>query len=213
VRSRTHHLHEDELFDAYLAERGGAPADPPSAEHLAECGRCAGRYAELVEVHETLRAEAEAEADAIFTPERLQAQQQQIARRLETVGRAARILSFPSQFVRGRVSASTPRVATRWIAAAAAAGLFVGVAAGMFLDNTHESTPTVGQLASVHRLESAPRPARLGPSAAARATAGPENDDAFLNELDSALDRPYTRELAPFDALTPHVREVTNQIR
>ena len=32
-------------------------------------------------------------------------------------------------------------------------------------------------------------------------------DDAFLSDLEMALERPYTRSLQPFDALTPHVRE------
>ena len=35
------------------------------------------------------------------------------------------------------------------------------------------------------------------------------DDEAFLSELDVALERPQTRELQPFDAFTPHVREVT----
>ena len=33
-------------------------------------------------------------------------------------------------------------------------------------------------------------------------------DDAFLSELELALERPHTRELLAFDALTPHVREI-----
>jgi hypothetical protein len=33
-------------------------------------------------------------------------------------------------------------------------------------------------------------------------------DDAFLSELELALERPHTRELRAFDALTPHVREI-----
>ncbi len=213
MRTRTHHLHDERLFDCCLAEDAGEPADPPTAEHLAECGRCSERYAGLRQLLESIRTDGVAESDAVFTPDRLQAQQQQIARRIAHVGRAARVLSFPAQFVSRHVGAATHRVATRWIAAAAAAGLFVGVAAGMFLNNAHGRAASVGQLASVHRTASPPPlPGRL---AAARAggAASQNADDAFLSELDVALDRPYTRELAPFDALTPHVREVTNQIR
>jgi hypothetical protein len=33
-------------------------------------------------------------------------------------------------------------------------------------------------------------------------------DDAFLSELEVALERPHTRELLAIDALTPHVREI-----
>ena len=34
------------------------------------------------------------------------------------------------------------------------------------------------------------------------------SDDAFLSELELALDRPHTRELQAFDTFTPHVREI-----
>ena len=39
------------------------------------------------------------------------------------------------------------------------------------------------------------------------------DDDVFLPELEFALARPHTRELQPFDALTPHVREIGSQVR
>jgi len=37
------------------------------------------------------------------------------------------------------------------------------------------------------------------------------SDDAFLSDLEIALERPHTRELQAFDALTPHVREITDR--
>ena len=55
--------------------------------------------------------------------------------------------------------------------------------------------------------------ARLAPSPAVLVNA-PTNvidsidDDAFLLQLEFALERPHTQELQPFDALTPHVREI-----
>ena len=39
------------------------------------------------------------------------------------------------------------------------------------------------------------------------------DDDVFLRELEFALERPHTQELQPFDALTPHVREIGNRVR
>ena len=36
-------------------------------------------------------------------------------------------------------------------------------------------------------------------------------DEAFLSDLEIALERPHTRELQAFDALTPHVREISDQ--
>jgi hypothetical protein len=39
----------------------------------------------------------------------------------------------------------------------------------------------------------------------------PAADEAFLSDLELALERPRTRELQPFDALTPHVRDIADK--
>src|SRR4029079_18923063 len=83
VMGRALHLQDDRLFECYLAQRQGEAADPPAVEHLADCESCAARYTELALVMDGVRAEGDAEADEAFTPERLRAQQQQIARRME----------------------------------------------------------------------------------------------------------------------------------
>ena len=202
---RGHHLQDDKLFDCYLLERGGEPIDPPTAEHLTDCAACGGRYTELIRFMDGLRAEGEAEADEIFTIERLRAQHQHVMRRLERVGREARVISFPGQFVRRSISASTTRSAPRWIAAAAAAGLFVGVALGA----SYEWNAIVGSAhPSMMTRGADPRPSRATP-VATRGTSQPDvaADDAFLSDLEVALERPHTRELVAFDAFTPHVRE------
>ena len=126
----SHHLQDDRLFDCYLADRQGDSPDPPLAEHLADCQACATRYAEVARFMDGLRAEAQHETDAIFTPERLRMQQEAIARRIDHLGRPARVISFPSQLVSRTMAVSTSHGAPRWVAAAAAAGLFVGVALG-----------------------------------------------------------------------------------
>jgi hypothetical protein len=188
---RALHLQDDRLFECYLAQRQGEAADPPTAEHLADCESCAARYAELVLLMDGVRAEGEAEADAAFPPERLRAQQQQIARRMEAVGRPARVLSFPGRVVQSTIRASTLR-SPRWTAAAAAAGLFLGIALG-----------------ATYEWDSHPGPS--APAMSARAAAPKPDiaaDEDFMSELELALDRPHTRELAAFDAFTPHFREI-----
>ena len=205
---RAHHLQEERLFDSYLAERGGAPIDPPVAEHLADCAACGTRYAELTTFMDTLRRDGEAEADAIFTPEKLRLQQQQIVRRIALVGRPARVLSFPGRIVRRTIDASTSRTAPRWVAAAAAAGLFVGVAVGASFQWRAQLQSRQGFAADAGR----PRAARISP--VPTRGSGPSevaSDDAFLSDLELALERPHTRELQAFDALTPHVREIRDQ--
>jgi hypothetical protein len=206
VIHRARHLQEERLFDSYLAERGGAPLDPPVAEHLADCDECSARYGELSAFMDTLRRDGEAEADAVFTPERLRAQQQQIARRIEHVGRPARVISFPTRIVRRTIGASTARMAPRWIAAAAAAGLFVGVAVGasyQWSTRGHAAQSFLARDTSAGRLS----PVGTRGSSPAEIAA----DSAFLSDLELALERPHTRELQAFDALTPHVREIRDQ--
>jgi anti-sigma factor RsiW len=205
VRARAHHLHDDRLLDCYLTERGGEALDPPAAEHLADCEACSARYAELSAFMDTVRRDGDAEADAVFTPERLRAQQQQIARRIEHVGRPARVISFPSRLVRRTIGASQSRSAPRWVAAAAAAGLFVGVAVGASYEWNTRRVPA----ASFGAREISPRIAPV-----ATRGDGPvdvANDDAFLSDLEVALEHPHTRELQAFDAFTPHVREIREQ--
>jgi len=205
VNAHAHHIQEERLIDCYFAERSGELPDPPLVDHLEECAQCGERYGELTRFMDALRKEADLESDAAFSPERLQAQQQQIARRLEHVSRAARVISFPGRYVSQRITA-TPRVATRWIAAAAAAGLFVGVGVGMFSGSQ--------AFRGAARASTSARPALLVPVATGGSGLALEpSDDAFMVDLEVALERPGTRELLPFEALTPYVREVSNPVR
>ena len=193
------HAAEQQLSDCYYAERTGEPIDPRVAEHLADCAACSARYADLARILDEVRADGLADADAVFTADRLRAQQQQIARRLEHAGRPARVISFPGH-VATRGIAATARVAPRWIAAAAAAGLFVGVAVGASYEWEWRAHPRQ-TLASGAATRLTPVATRgIGPVDVAA-------DDAFLSELDAALERPHLRELVAYDALTPHVRE------
>jgi hypothetical protein len=205
---RPEHLHDDRLVECYFADRRGEALDPPSAEHLADCEACGTRYVDLVTFLDDVRTESEAETDAVFTPERLRQQQEQILKRLEHASRSARVISFPGQSS-GHPIAGAGRVAPRWLAAAAAAGLFVGVAVGGTILH-----PELQRSVEPMRVAGNPTPsARLAPSPAVLISA-PTNvidsidDDAFLMQLEFALERPHTQELQPFDALTPHVREV-----
>ena len=214
MSARAPHLQDDSLSDCYFAERRGEALDPPAAEHLADCASCAERYAEFERFMTSLREEANAEVDASFPAERLRAQQQAIARRLDHIGRAARVISFPGQTAARGIHPSTTRLATRWIAGAAAAGLFVGVAAGTFFDFSTRfefgirGRRSIGQLGRREAGNPA-LPSHLAPvPSGGTAVRAAEADDVFMSALELALDRPHTSELVAFDALTPHVREV-----
>jgi hypothetical protein len=207
---RAPHLQDERLYECYYAERRGDTPDPPTAEHLSDCDACRLRFDELSQFLGALRHEADAELEAAFPPDRMRAQQQEIARRLESVGRAARVISFPGRVAARQSTASTARLASRWVAAAAAAGLFVGVAAGTAfnfggrLDFVRGARLNMGQTARQRMTVGVP--ALLTP--AVGVATGSDSDDVFMSDLESALDRPHTRELVVFDALTPHVRAV-----
>jgi hypothetical protein len=202
--NRARHLQERRLFESYLAVRSGERLDPPIADHLTDCPQCSRRYAELTQFMEALSLAATDEADAVFTPERLRLQQQQIARRLEHVGHPARVISFPGRAAAHRIGAVAPRLARRWVAASLAAGLFIGVGTGIFFDwqasrafGRHRAVATQAVITepSIGVAMTLPDPS--------------EGDEAFLSEIEVAGQRPRIRELLAVDALTPHVREIT----
>jgi len=217
------HLNDDRLLDCYLGERGIEPVNFRSAEHLDECPTCHDRYAALVATLDEVRANAELETDRVFTPERLDVQKQLIARRVASINHAARVLAFPAQAQQS--SATGLRFAPRWLAAAAAAGLFVGGGVGVFFDaQARGFRPAIATATPATSSPSATTPAAPAASAAP-ATTKPEaqsvapaatvsepddsDDSAFMSELQMAFERPGTRELLAYDALTPHVRDLS----
>lgn len=202
MRFRAHHLHDDRLFDCYVAERSGETPDPRAAEHLADCVDCSGRYAELSRFMDTLHSEGQSETDDIFTTDRLRAQQQAIARRIEHIGRPARVISFPGASAARAIASKTSRVAPRWVAAAAAAGIFVGAALGTSYEWTRTAGSGFGRPSNRARTLSEPVATRGSDQADVA------SDEAFLSELEIALDRPRTPELRAYDALTPHFKEI-----
>lgn len=198
------HLREERLFDSYLAQRAGEPLDPPTADHLADCEPCAARYKDLATFMNALQGEGTADADAVFTQDRLRTQHQRIVERLAHLAHPARIIRFPGRrsvdFVRS-MTTSTPHGSSRWVAAAAAAGLFIGVAVGASYNyggRSRSSQAFAPQMSSP----------LLAPIAAGVPSKTEAADDAFLSDLEIALERPHTRELLAFDAFTPHARDV-----
>jgi len=204
VKNRAHHLQDERLFDCYLSVQSGELIDPPVAEHLTDCSDCGERYAAMTHFLETLNADAAAEADAIFTPERLRAQQQHIVRRIEHLGHPARVITFPGRHPGHHINSTAPRSVRRWVAAAAAAGLFIGVGTGLFLDWETRAGSSERRARTIARQTHLEAPASVVELSRQESA----TDEAFLAEIEVAGDRPRTRELVAFDALTPHVREV-----
>ena len=191
------HLDDRSLAEVWSA--GATEGRAATHPHLTSCAHCRARYSALRGWLDDLRADAHAEADEAFPPERLAAQQAQIFRRLEALERPARIIAFP-KFTRS-MSASRG-VTQRWVATAAAAAFVIGLGAG--------------QLLNLNRLLNAP-PVRVSPAVrenpASTRTAGvqPANlvlDEAlFYGDLEAELPAPSARYMPTLDQLTPRARD------
>ena len=176
--------------DAWLS--GERPAHP----HLAQCATCRTRMAEFTGWFDELRDDAAAEADAVFTTERLNAQQAHILRRIEATERPARVIRFP-RFA--QPIASSGASARRWIASAAAAGLLVGVALGQFMD-LRPSPRTIGPSTDSAQVQ---RPG--GPAVQPVATS--ISDEELMSRLEEIVSPRIPDSLVAFDSMTPRARD------
>ncbi len=166
----------------------GDGADPRTDTHLASCARCRRERDRIAQLLADARAGADAAVDAAFGPAELERQRQSVLQRIARNGGAARVLRFPHG--PDERPAVTPRTDSRWLVAAAAAGLLLGVAAGQLphLMDAARTTPAVA---------GAVAPDAPGPAADWRL------DDSLLSEVDAALASVTRPELEALDALTP----------
>ncbi len=193
------HLSDDRLIDVCLDH---APA-AAEQQHLATCGVCEERRASLARLLTDTSAVAVAEADAVFTEERLARQRAHILQRVEQESRQGRLISFPA----GHTSSPSllrARPAARWIAGAAAAGLFIGLLAGHL---THDFTAGRVMPSSLAASRAASSPA----AAALQAVSTSMSEEEFLGRLEIAIEGTGSSALRPLDDLTPLVWEVAAQ--
>jgi hypothetical protein len=210
------HVADVQLAACRLSQ-GEGPVDAASAAamaHVASCPVCARRYEQLGWRLEDLRDADEAAFDQVFTPEHLETQRAHILRRLEAIGRQAKVLRFPSRATRRQLAPAvrTGRAA-RWVAAAAVAGLVAGLSLGLMMD--FRSGPPLSPARTTARLSGSQPPAThpaARPDATADtprpSTASALTDEDFLTEIDRALWTQRAAELEALDALTPRIREV-----
>jgi hypothetical protein len=179
---------------------------------------------------------ADAQFDEVFTPQRLQTQRARIAYRLaQLVGRAApaRVLAFPFSRQTRRPFDVRP---TRWLAAAAAAGVLLGVTAGQHIHyhpiETQSATAVDPADAGPRSAAALNRPAGAFDMTGTVEFAPPDGgkptqaspltlveftqlmaEEGFLANLDLALTSHRISELESIDALTPRVRDLPIDIQ
>ena len=179
---RRGHLSESALVEVWST--GIRPA------HLDRCDICAERALEISHWLEDVKDLGRTDADAIFTGERLTAQRGQILSRLEQLDRPAKVISFPARKTRIADAGEGRRVSPAWLAAAAAAGLTVGVIS-VELSHTFGFGSEPTQFASV------------APPQAPDLTTG-----ADPSTLDDELSRTELGSLSAMDEMTPRMVDV-----
>ena len=125
------HVSDSDLTVILADQRLAVPSRTAATEHVGQCPACRTRLSSLSAWLDNLKTEARQEADEAFPRERLAAQQTQILRRLEAMERPAKVLAVP-RFTRPIATMHSGR--QRWIAAAAVAGLVVGIGLGQIFD-------------------------------------------------------------------------------
>jgi anti-sigma factor RsiW len=181
------HLKDDVLVALCLDE---APIE--SSDHLAACPACGRRLASLAAMLDGIADTMTATADAAFPPERRARQQMRILQRVAQHATFGRVLAFPHAHQPASRRPLRPTRMRRWVAGAAAAGLFIGMLAGHLVHQLPVLQPAAQtQTAPVRQ-----------PAAALRA-ATTLSDDEFLREVQRVLDRSGPVALGRLDALTP----------
>jgi len=181
---RRGHLSESALVEVWST--GVRPA------HLDRCDICAERALEISHWLEDVKELGRTDADAVFTGERLTAQRGQILSRLEQLDRPAKVISFPARKTRIAEVGEGRRISAGWLAAAAAAGLTVGVIS-VELSHTLElrSKPT--------QMAASVTPPQV-PDQTTVADASMLDDDRYA--------RPELGSLSAMDEMTPRLIDV-----
>ena len=196
------HLDDDACADVWSARQalGMAESDRSAESHLRTCSECRARYSAFTTWLDGMRTEAHAEADEIFTRDRLATQQAQIFRRLESLEHPARIIAFP-RFARP-VSVQ-PGGRRRWIAAAAAVGLITGVGLGQLFEISRHGQPdSIAQTRVVSPLND-PSPRTSQPVSTTNT-----DDETFLYEPEVTSSQARVPDsLQYLNAITPGARD------
>ena len=231
------HLSEDRLLALALGTLDESTRTAmAAADHLQTCGPCESRVRMLTALLEAMPEVANAGFEDAFTPQRLEAQRARIGHRLaQLVGTVepARVLAFPFYPQPPRQFSVRPG---RWLAAAAAAGLLLGVTVGQLIHFHPVATRTA---TAADTADDAARSAAAfdepaatfdmtgtvalpPPDGGSQTQASPltlvefaqlMSEEGFLSNLDLALTSYQVSELESIDALTPRVRDLSINIR
>lgn len=190
------HLTDDALAALCLTGAGSE-----GSGHLAACAACERRLVSLATMLQEIADTATAGADQAFPPERRARQHARILQRIDHQAGFGKVLAFPNASPEASSPIRPTRV-RRWVAGAAAAGLFIGMLAGRLtngLPDFDRSAPAAG---------SAGQSALPSGTALRTAAAAPLSDDELLLEIERSIARSSPLALYRLDAVTPVTWEI-----
>lgn len=191
-----HHLTDTEILALHFDQRQGGDAH----EHVASCATCQARGHAVAELlHEVASATA-SESDALFSDEQLARQHTRIMGRVAQECRSARIISFPAA---PPAPVRPVRGGTRWVAAAVAAGVILGIVGEHVTERIARGNRPTRAYAAVPAVQV------VGgdPGVAVRAVSVSSDDD-FYGQVELAFGSAAPAALRPLDVLTPRVSDV-----
>jgi hypothetical protein len=186
---------DDAAFARLWADSAGGVA--PAHPHLAACADCRQRFAAFGSWVDAVGDVMRDEADELLTPERIAVQQAQIARRLETLDRPARVIAFPKA---ARAVISGHSNVRRWVTVAAAASLIAGFGLGQIMPLRRDlSRASVTASAPLTLPKAAERAAEIAP------VSNSLHDEELFSR--DAFSKSHVQTLSALDDMTPHARD------
>ena len=189
-----HHLTDTEI----LALHFDTQPDGDAREHVSSCTTCQARGLAAAELLEEFTRAAASETDRLFGDDLLARQHARIMGRVAQECRSARIISFPA----APPAAVRPvRGGTRWVAAAVAAGVILGIVG-------EHVTERIARGGRPTRAFAVPAVQVVGDTGVAVRAVSVGSDDDFYGQVELAFGSAAPAALRPLDVLTPRVTDV-----
>lgn len=192
--------HLDDAAFAELWTGVNGSRDSISHPHLDRCAECRVRFGAFASWMDDIRTDAIGEADDVFPAERLTVQQAQIFKRLEAAEHPARVIVFP----KFRAVAARQSSVHRWVAAAAAAGLIIGIGLGNLMDLRHFGAQPEVRPSAFVQTDTVAR--------GVTTKSATVSEETLLQELEAAA-TPQYGSLRPFDTFTPRAADYVTSSR
>jgi len=194
-----HHLTDTELLGLHFDTSLATSLAESGQQHLTGCATCQARHRAVTELLDEVSEGVE--ADATFNTEALARQHARIMARVAHESRTGKVISFPAAAAQSPVR--YPRTGSRWVAAAVAAGVILGIVGEHVTQRITQTTfGPRGFQRSVQAVSAQP-----GLGVAVR-TVSTGSDDEFLGQVELAFGSAGPATLRPLDALTPRAWDV-----